>query len=149
VQRTAAYAVLLADRRILLTRLSGSGRWTLPGGGIEFGEQPVAAVRREVLEETGLPLDGEQLMGSGDMHSTYRSPTGRLEDFHAVRLYFRGEVPCDVEPVVQEIGGSTDAVAWIPVRELDGLSLTTAVREGMGIVHPEFAASGPGPGRPG
>ena len=61
-QRIAAYAVLLrgegTDREVLLTRMSSrtriEGRWTLPGGGIDHGEDPRDAVRREVAEETGL-----------------------------------------------------------------------------------------------
>lgn len=146
VQRTAAYAVLIADRRILLAQLSQSGRWTLPGGGIEFGEQPAAALRREVvLEETELASDQERLVGVGGMHATPRSPAGRLEDFHAVRIYFRGEVSLDVEPVVQEVGGSTDAVAWAPVRDLDRIPLAGTVQEGMAPVRPDLVPHDPTP----
>lgn len=34
------------------------GRWALPGGRIEAGEEPIEAARREVLEETELVVDG-------------------------------------------------------------------------------------------
>ena len=45
--------------QVLLTRLGRSmhkGLWTLPGGGLDFGERPVDAVVRELHEETGLDV---------------------------------------------------------------------------------------------
>ena len=59
-QRVAAYVVAADARgRVLLTRFElpghpGSGAWTLPGGGMEWGEQPHATALRELKEETGL-----------------------------------------------------------------------------------------------
>jgi 8-oxo-dGTP diphosphatase len=119
VQRAGAYAVLAHDGRILLTRLSYTKVWTLPGGGIDHGEDPVDAVRREVHEETGLALTDLRLLDVDSVHFTGHAPDGRLEDFHAVRLLFTGTVPLDVEPRVVEVGGSSDAAAWRPVAELD------------------------------
>src|SRR5690606_10031062 len=57
-QRFAAYAVARDPAgRVLLTRVApgfpGAGRWHLPGGGTDFGEQPPAALLRELAEETG------------------------------------------------------------------------------------------------
>ena len=57
-QRFAAYAVATDPRgRLLLTRIAdgypGGGRWHLPGGGTDYGEQPGAAVIRKLAEETG------------------------------------------------------------------------------------------------
>lgn len=60
-ERKRAAAVIIRDGRILMVheRSHRSGRewWTLPGGGIEPGETPEQAVRREVLEETGLVVE--------------------------------------------------------------------------------------------
>ena len=51
--RSCAYAVIVnSDRRIAAVQES-PGRRHLPGGGIEAGETPAEAVRREVLEELG------------------------------------------------------------------------------------------------
>jgi len=117
VQRAGAYAVLAHDGRILLTRLSYTKVWTLPGGGIDHGEDPLDAVRREVHEETGLLLAETRLLDVDSVHFTGHAPDGRLEDFHAVRLLFTGTVPLDVEPHVVEVGGSSDAAAWRPIAE--------------------------------
>ncbi|HEX9999022.1 MAG TPA: NUDIX hydrolase [Actinoplanes sp.] len=58
-ERKRAAAVIVRDGRVLMvherSRRSGGGEWwTLPGGGVEPGETPEEAVRREVFEETGL-----------------------------------------------------------------------------------------------
>jgi 8-oxo-dGTP diphosphatase len=44
-----------------------AGRWSLPGGRVEPGEALVEAVRREVLEETGLVVDVHGLIGRVDI----------------------------------------------------------------------------------
>ncbi|MFI1092210.1 NUDIX hydrolase [Streptomyces sp. NPDC020917] len=56
--------VLDEDERLLLCRFvfaKPSGPivvWAAPGGGVEPGETPLAALRRELDEEVGLALDG-------------------------------------------------------------------------------------------
>jgi ADP-ribose pyrophosphatase YjhB (NUDIX family) len=56
-------AILVASDergRVLLVRQTGgpfAGAWLCPGGGLEPHETPDVAVRRELLEETGLTVD--------------------------------------------------------------------------------------------
>ena len=63
--RVAAYAVIERRGKILLThwRRGHLHGWTLPGGGLEAGEDPKDAVVREVLEETGLDARVGRLLG--------------------------------------------------------------------------------------
>ena len=59
--REAARALLLdPDDRVLLVRYEfpGVDVWCAPGGGIDPGEEPLDGLRRELLEETGLDLEG-------------------------------------------------------------------------------------------
>jgi 8-oxo-dGTP diphosphatase len=140
-QRIAAYAVLVRRvdgvDEVLLTRMSSNtrikGRWTLPGGGIDHGEDPRIAVVREVYEETGLELTPGRLVGVTSRHFTGHAPNGRLEDFHAIRLLYDGSVTGG-EPHVTEVGGSTDAAAWHPVEGLADLNLVSLVAEGLAAV---------------
>jgi ADP-ribose pyrophosphatase YjhB (NUDIX family) len=56
--------ILTDDKRVLLCRHllddpPGGGVWAAPGGGIENGETPLAALRRELREEVGLTIDAD------------------------------------------------------------------------------------------
>lgn len=52
IEREAVRAIILNDGKILVN-LSSRGDCKLPGGGVEEGESQIAALKREVLEETG------------------------------------------------------------------------------------------------
>ena len=55
--RPAAYAFILHESKLLLLRVAATGKYTLPGGGIEPGEYLAEALRREVREEAGIEID--------------------------------------------------------------------------------------------
>jgi 8-oxo-dGTP diphosphatase len=128
VQRPGAYALVVETGRVLLSRYVRDGRWSLPGGGIHHGEQPVQALYREVREETGLMLDDPRLVDVDSVHFTGHSPRGQLEDFHAVRIVYTGTVPAGSRPQVLEVDGTADAAAWVPLDTLDRLETTQLVR---------------------
>jgi 8-oxo-dGTP diphosphatase len=63
--KVAAAAVVERDGQVLLVRRTmtpGQGRWTIPGGFVEFDEDPREAVVREVWEETGYPVEIVRLL---------------------------------------------------------------------------------------
>ena len=59
------FAAIFDDSgRILCVRMNYASRaWTTPGGRVEAGESPFAALRREVLEESGLEVVEDGLVG--------------------------------------------------------------------------------------
>ena len=125
-QRVAAYAVIVRDERILLSRLApwitANEQWTLPGGGLDHGEDPRDAVVREIREETGLDaVVGEQARVYSAHQARVRRD-GRRSDYHALRIVYDAWVPPDSpDPRVVEVDGSTIDSAWHPLTDvLDG-----------------------------
>lgn len=120
VQRMATYGLVLSERGLLGTVNSSmshaAGVWTLPGGGIDPGESPSEALLREVHEETGQCIVIDRLLALQSEHWVGRSLSGRLEDFHALRLIYGGRCENPTEPVVHDIGGSTEVADWVPLR---------------------------------
>ena len=124
VTRLAAYGLIVRDGAILLCRVApgnlGAGLWTLPGGGLDFGEAPEGGAVREVEEETGLVAE---ISGPPVIHSdtgTWDRPSGRVR-YHHVRFVFPMSVVGGEERL--EVDGSTDAFEWVALDELHGRPL--------------------------
>jgi len=141
-QRIAAYAVLVrgdgAAGEVLLTRMSRrtriEGWWTLPGGGIEHGEDPRDALRREVYEETGLRVEATGVLDVHSSHFTGPRSDGVVEDYHGVHLIFWAEVRPEsegVQPYVVEEDSSTDVAAWVRRSDALDLELLSAARHAL------------------
>lgn len=123
VQRVAAYGLIRRGGAVLLTRLSErafhTGAWTLPGGGVDHGERPADALVREIREECGVECEVGALRDVHDVQFAGTAPSGRHEDFHGVHLIFDAVVTDEAEPRVVEVDGTTDAVAWVPVGDVE------------------------------
>ena len=136
--RVGAYALCLdEDSRILLCRLSTQevepGAWTLPGGGIDFGEDPADAVVRELEEESGLTGRVEALAGVFS-HRYEESPYASGRDLHFLGILYRVRVTGGT--LRDEIDGSTDCCAWHAPDELRRLRIVGVARHGIELVLP-------------
>jgi ADP-ribose pyrophosphatase YjhB (NUDIX family) len=110
--KVAAAAIVAKDGQVLLVRRTmtpGKGKWTVPGGFVEFDEDPREAVVREVLEETG-----------------YRVQVARLLDVVFGREHDRGASLVivyladllDDQPTRKVDENEVDAVGFFPPDEL-------------------------------
>jgi ADP-ribose pyrophosphatase YjhB (NUDIX family) len=126
-QRFAAYAIATdPHENLLLTRIAagypGAGRWHLPGGGTDYGEQPGTALIRELVEETGQRGRLVELLGvASHRDAASLGPEGYPIDWHGVRAFYRVMVDAPTEVTVGDVGGSTSEAGWMPLKEVAGL----------------------------
>ncbi|MFE0171547.1 NUDIX domain-containing protein [Streptomyces sp. NPDC059002] len=113
----AASAVVTDNKgRILLQRRSDSGKWALPGGGMEMTDSLPGTAVREVKEETGLDIEITGLVG------TYTDPK------HVI-AYTDGEVRRQFNVCFRArlVGGElaisdeSTELRWVDPADLDGL----------------------------
>ncbi|MGW3626932.1 NUDIX hydrolase [Streptomyces sp. NPDC000880] len=111
---SVAGAVVREDGRLLAIRRADNGTWELPGGVLELSESPEEGVSREVLEETGIHVEVDELSG------VYKNTTRGV-----VALVFR----CKPSGGIERTSDESTAVAWLTPEEVaDRMSEVYAVR---------------------
>ncbi|HTE22145.1 MAG TPA: NUDIX domain-containing protein [Candidatus Limnocylindria bacterium] len=125
--RPAAYAIVIQNDKILLTRQHGV--FHLPGGGVEFGEMPDEAVVREAREETGAVIANPKLVGCISGFFTWYD--GK-KDTHvqSILLYYHcdfvgGELSTDgFMDDEKEIGEMPE---WVALKDLDTITAGSTI----------------------
>lgn len=137
--RLAAYCVVVNEGSILLAlwdmRARDPGfvpRWTLPGGGVELGEQPGVAAVREVEEETGYHVHIDTLLsvdtGLIPAHQRFGPTKNPLQT--AAVLYAATITGGDLR---FEADGTTSEAAWFPLDEVASLNRVDRVDSAISL----------------
>ncbi|MGW1517556.1 NUDIX domain-containing protein [Streptomyces sp. NPDC002287] len=108
---------------VLLERRSDNGRWGMPGGVQEFGENISGTVVREVLEETGIRVEVVGLVG------IFTDP-GHVIEFADGEVRQEFSLCFRARPIGGEIQVSSESleVRWVPRSEIDSLDVSPTTR---------------------
>lgn len=117
-------AIVLNQGRMLLEKRKnepGKGKWSIPGGVVELGEDLLQSVIREVKEETGLDVAVSGLIDVVDSIS--------FDEKDAVKYHFVIiDYLVDVKKGEPEPASDADELRWVPFDEIENYDLTDSFR---------------------
>ncbi|MEV4132668.1 NUDIX domain-containing protein [Dactylosporangium sp. NPDC049742] len=132
LRRIAAYCVIADSDEFLLVRASAKagtpGVWSLPGGAVDHGEQPVDTVVRETAAETGLSVAVARLR---DVLADMRALPDRGLTIHTDRLIY--EVTVRGGALRDRVGQPTDLARWVTREEAEQLPLRRFTADALGL----------------
>ena len=147
--RIGVYGLAVAGESsptILLARLgpdeAAPGAWTLPGGGLDWGEHPLDGLKREFMEETGLVPEAGRPLGVHSYSLTSeqrRTPGPPIQVIQIIYPVVANGVP------VNEVGGSTSEARWFLLAELDSLPIVDLVTVALDLREALSPEPGPTP----
>jgi 8-oxo-dGTP diphosphatase len=114
--KVAVVVLIRKENRVLLVQRifePQQGRWTLPSGFVDAGEDPKVAVQRECLEETGLEVGNLRLL---DVIYSQEFPRGA-----SILLLYQAEVQSgELRP-----GDDAGQVGYFHIHELPPLAFSS------------------------
>ena len=126
----SVYAPVVHDDRALLAYNKQGpyqGKWGLPGGGVEFGETPDGAIRREIWEEIGVEVAEAVLYEVHSHRTLFERSVGVWVDFHHIALLNRVR-PVSSPPDHIRSPDKKESLSWHPLRDLAALALSPSAR---------------------
>lgn len=127
--RPASYALITKNDEVLLSLWESSiaSFWTLPGGGIEYNEQPDEACIREVWEETGYNVALTRFLSvSTHVIPLEKRVPGKHLPLQILRLLYTADITSGT--LRPEVGGSSTDAGWFPISQLHNQSKTKGHR---------------------
>ncbi|MFC1886299.1 NUDIX hydrolase [Thermodesulfobacteriota bacterium] len=120
-----AAVVFNTQNCVLLVRRGknpGKGSWGIPGGAVELGEDLESAVKRELMEETGIAVEPIEKITILDR--VHRDHKDRVR-YHYVIL----EYLCRADNARPKAGDDAEKAMWVNLEDTKEFPLTDITRE--------------------
>ncbi|BAL76291.1 NUDIX hydrolase [Bradyrhizobium cosmicum] len=118
--RIAAALISRDDGQVLLVRKRATDAFMQPGGKIEAGEHPQAALKRELSEELGIEVDPNEMTYVGRYTAAAAHEPGRLVDAEI----FRVAIARSVNP-----GAEIEEILWLDPNAPGSVKLAPLTRD--------------------
>jgi ADP-ribose pyrophosphatase YjhB (NUDIX family) len=119
--RIRVNGILIQDQKILLIKHQmGNGKilWSVPGGGIEFGQNVKFNLKREFEEETGLQVEVQDYLF---VHEYLQPPLHALEHFFSVK-FMSGVLKLGRDPELRSEVQILSEIRWMDIKDIHSLS---------------------------
>lgn len=109
-------------KKVLLVHHAKLNKWLQPGGHADGDENTLAVAQKEVLEETGLLVQGESTFFDIDIHGIPARGDFPEHDHYDVRYLFRAS-----EDAPLTINHESQELKWVPLDELERYNASSSV----------------------
>lgn len=112
-------AIIERDGKFLLVQEAKphiKGKWSLPAGWLEVGEDPLDGVRREVKEETGYDFAPTHVLGLYSLHKIEQEQAA-----HGLKIFFVGTIS---DAAKSSLSDDVSAVRWFSSEEIAAMGET-------------------------
>src|SRR3989339_412535 len=114
--RVAGYAIITNKNKILLVNTKSTGKWYFPGGEVEAGEQIESALKREVVEETGIKIKVEKFFTFKEVFFYYNPSDEALQNY---AIYFKCKpVTLDLSDKENVSDDESCQPAWVDMKTI-------------------------------
>lgn len=125
--RPSTYGIVIHEGKILMTVVRSTGRYSLPGGGIEIGELMEAALKREMMEECGIEIE---IIAPAFFKETffYYEPLEKAWQCHLFVSICR-PLSFDLSDELNEEGDEEERPQWVDIQSLQAKDIQVCGEE--------------------
>ncbi len=134
IQRPSVYGIIMHEHHVLLCRTKVTGKYVLPGGGIEKGELIEDALKREVVEEAGIAVEVGQCLHFKTDFFYYDPLDIAIHGF----LFFHACIPLEIELPTLAYDSVSEDIAlaeWVSIASLSAEQIETHEQTILSLIH--------------